>query len=367
MTSGPAKRTARRVGWVLAALAGGNITELSATRLDESAFGPTPPAAATISRLTNGLRGMPRSSSMSSMVAGHRTHRSVGQARALQLEEVAAVTLPDELEILGGVLAEDGSALLWGTTGVWTHKIGREVTRHCRDLRLAPLEARRGRAVGDYELYDVTSASVVRLSGQDPCAVRTVHAGLDIAHAVTPVSNGWAEITRLSPEQLAVRFLPQSDQDSVIVRIPVATPLRFARVVDYAASAVRESVLLTEIAFPFRTLQIDRTNGIRLLADPAAQLTTRERREVLRGWESLKIVPLDRGYVQILADPRSDRRLILVLDALGQIARRVELDVAMGVLDADPHTRMLLAVRNVGRRELVYYRWHWRGSHKLQP
>ncbi|MBK8246611.1 MAG: hypothetical protein IPK85_04315 [Gemmatimonadetes bacterium] len=103
-----------------------------------------------------------------------------------------------------------------------------------------------------------------------------------------------------------------------------------------------------------------RRGDFTIALDPASQLSAGARAAVLTGWESLRVVAIGDAFLQVLADPTSDQRRILVMDAGGRLVREMSLNVAMGFLDADEGHKLLVALRNVGRTELVYYRWHWR-------
>jgi len=54
--------------------------------------------------------------------------------RELQLREVASVTLPTDIAILGGTLAADGSVVLWDARSLWTHRSGQRVVPLCGNL-----------------------------------------------------------------------------------------------------------------------------------------------------------------------------------------------------------------------------------------
>ena len=281
-------------------------------------------------------------------------------ARELQIEEVEAVVLPDDVGILGGTFAADGSVILWGANALWTHSMGeRGVRPICRNLAIAPRYAAASAIRGHYEVLDSASSRVLRIQPEDPCVPRTVWQTSGRPSIVGRTGTSWLEIVLASSTQLIVQGPGRVQRDS-IVSIPFEQPIRIGAVEDYVTSAAPDAMLVTEIAFPYRTFRISSRAKMTVAIDPASQLSPRDRVSVLAGWESLRVVRLDDAFIQILADPRSDQRRILVFDTRGQMVRSTLLDVALGVLDANQRSHILIALRNVGRSELVYYRWHWR-------
>jgi hypothetical protein len=77
-------------------------------------------------------------------------------------------------------------------------------------------------------------------------------------------------------------------------------------------------------------------------------------------WVALRPVPLDRGYLQVLADLKSDDRRLILYDRSGREVRRSRLDVAVGPVSSRPDHQTLLMARITNDQELIFYRWHWR-------
>ena len=79
-------------------------------------------------------------------------------------------------------------------------------------------------------------------------------------------------------------------------------------------------------------------------------------------WTTAGLFPLDSGYLQVIADSRSDRRLLVLLTEDGATARVARIDAPIGVGASLPDTRQLLMVRRSDVVELVLYRWQWLDS-----
>ncbi|MEP6962858.1 MAG: hypothetical protein ABI995_12320, partial [Acidobacteriota bacterium] len=76
-------------------------------------------------------------------------------------------------------------------------------------------------------------------------------------------------------------------------------------------------------------------------------------------WLALAIVPLDNGYLQTFADPRSDQRLLVRYSDDGSIKKIESVNVPIGAVYSLREERRLLFFRQTNRLELVVYRWHW--------
>jgi hypothetical protein len=76
-------------------------------------------------------------------------------------------------------------------------------------------------------------------------------------------------------------------------------------------------------------------------------------------WRALALLSLDRGWIQTLADLRSDRRVIVVFDNSGVEVRRLEMDAPFGFVASSHDSQEVVALRALGKAELIFYRWTW--------
>ena len=282
--------------------------------------------------------------------------------RELLLEEIASLTLPTDFAVRGGALAADGTVLLWSAKALWKIAPTRDSTvQICPDVIVAPGLTVFSSVPGRYEFYESTSRQAFRIDPRRDCQTAPVWSTASPESLIGRTSEGWIEIGQRSSTSWTVRAQNRRIGDSTAV-ISDTTPIRFGKIEDYTSTPATNAVLLTERQFPFRTFRIGPEKAITLALDPAARLAARTRAELLNGWVSLRLVLLDGAFLQIIADPRSDQRRLILLDERGQLIRTSVLDVAMGMLDANREKKVLIAVRNVGHRELVYYRWRWRAS-----
>jgi hypothetical protein len=76
-------------------------------------------------------------------------------------------------------------------------------------------------------------------------------------------------------------------------------------------------------------------------------------------WHALPPLELDRAFVRVLADLRSDRRKILLFHPSGYLVRSSEIVAPIGFFTSDVATSTLLGIRTSDRNELVKYGWRW--------
>ena len=70
---------------------------------------------------------------------------------------------------------------------------------------------------------------------------------------------------------------------------------------------------------------------------------------------------IDKGFIQLLADPRSDLRVLVVYGPDGRTFRRATIGVSLGLLDFEPVATHVLALRRTDTLELVTYSLHRSG------
>jgi hypothetical protein len=292
-----------------------------------------------------------------SAVAGE-VRRKGAPARELQLLELAAVPLPPNLWVQGASLSRRGELVLWDTATVWVHSKGALPERVCLNVIMRPLQVVHAESGGALEVVDSVSGYLLRLPQSRRCVPEVTGRGPEAGSLLWRAKARWISGRIVRADRLLLQEVsPFARPDTVLV--PFEQPLRLVSSAEYLPVSANDTLLVTEVDYPFRTLLIEGRRSFVILADPTAQLSASDRRG-LRGWISLRMAMLDDGLLQVLADPRSDRRRLIVFDASGRAHRMREIEVAMGVLDADPTQRMLVVLRNVGRSEIVYYRWRWR-------
>ena len=106
-------------------------------------------------------------------------------------------------------------------------------------------------------------------------------------------------------------------------------------------------------------MRIDTTGKLKSHVSGALSARPQEDDDRLRPWMALPVVALDKGFVQTLVQPVSDRRLLLLYDDFARFVRASHPPVSFGVLAASDRASLLVASRRREMQELVLYRWKW--------
>jgi hypothetical protein len=76
-------------------------------------------------------------------------------------------------------------------------------------------------------------------------------------------------------------------------------------------------------------------------------------------WHGLAPIELDSGFLRVLADMKSDRRILQLYDQSGRLVRTTAIAAPVGFISSDLANSTALALRHAERMELVVYRWFW--------
>lgn len=113
-------------------------------------------------------------------------------------------------------------------------------------------------------------------------------------------------------------------------------------------------LLVTEVRSPFRTFGINSTGDTLVVfdapLDPAPDSD---------GYAALPMLPVGEGFLQVLADLRSTRRILVTYDRDGALLRRTDIEGRIGLTHAMSGRPILLGLQDMGRQELVAFRWRW--------
>lgn len=131
--------------------------------------------------------------------------------------------------------------------------------------------------------------------------------------------------------------------------------------IDLTAKPASKGILITLRWKPFRTYLVDSLGGLRLTLQPPDGLAActpgaKCSQPILA---SLSVLELDQGYVQSLADLKSDKRYLVLYDLRGAPIRVSQVDAAFGLVSAVPGTRGALAFTELGGDRLLVYKWRW--------
>lgn len=292
--------------------------------------------------------------------------RSAGsQAPVIRLEEESAQALPDSF-VFGGANANGVHQIAWSVNQRFV-LIRNGDEQPWRRLAIPAVGVLHAASVADSLIEVAAGTSVFRVSNAGHAV-----SSLDYRVPIRPVAatrlrgiwyiggsdtvGAYRVFALKGPESQPVILVPY---DSLVASSDDTTFFQAAHL------ASSDSLLVLTVVRPPHTTRVYDTVGTQLLSfapafGPATAITAGQ---PAADWASLSTLPLDCGYLQVLADLRSDRRRLLVYDAAGRLLRETEMDVPIGFVSSSPSGRRLVATRHLGTSEIVQYRWRWVGDY----
>ena len=267
-----------------------------------------------------------------------------------QLQVRNVIPVPDSLSVTGVALHRSGATLLWTED---------------KKLYLIASGDTRARLIDDdadvvAAAFSENESTFVVLTRQ-PATVTHMHVRAGVT-ATTPVAihghiaeavmhdGRWFAAEEFTDGRWRLLSFQEHGSVAPIVTfdpVPRAAPTQWFRL-----GASSEAVFITRTEWPFDVTRVS-TEG--------RQSTTRLNgvdTTLLRGaFVSLPTLPLACGTLQTLADRQSHRRVLVLRDKAGRVARVRDMDVPMGFTASVNDDSMLVGMRSLGSREVVSYSW----------
>jgi hypothetical protein len=288
------------------------------------------------------------------------------------LEEVATVKLPVGTTVNGAALLTKNEIVLWNEKGLsrWDAATGSIAKLPCTEANIEVVAV--AEMMSPRELLFVARAprrSLILQAGGSCSSVKAAWT-YELERTLADEQMRDRQLVVASARQARVLEL-RENRPPQLIEIPYSSGMaktwtipsqrfRLGPARDYTAIADSTGVWISEVYFPFRTIRIDSTGRVVTLLDPTRGIDASQRAKFLRGWVSsgLRLVPP--GYLMMVADPSTDRRTLLILDASGRVIRMKDINVALAFLSIGSREQRLVAIRDVGELEIVLYRWRWR-------
>jgi hypothetical protein len=77
-------------------------------------------------------------------------------------------------------------------------------------------------------------------------------------------------------------------------------------------------------------------------------------------WNAVRVLPLDSGFIQTLADPTSFWRVLVLYDEAGEPRRTPIMRGPFAFVRSFPAESEIIAIQRLNRPEVVSYQWRWR-------
>jgi hypothetical protein len=283
------------------------------------------------------------------LVACVRPSPDAPEAVRLELVEADATSFPGSAPLLGVASLDADHLVAWAASELLVRAGGewRRVGRQGPPVAVAVAE-------DGFEIADQTGVVSYSWEGIARTAARDTSIWRHVDHAVR-LDTTWVAALRDSSGILRIGSVLALRAGREWLRVDPDT-LPESRLPAYRLAAGKGHVYVSEAEPPFRTWRLGRAGPVGHASAP----------EVPVGggidpqrWVALPMVDFPEGAIQTLADLASDRRVLTVYDREGRLNRRAELRIPLAVVGTTADGSHLVAARNVGGFEIVWYRWRW--------
>lgn len=124
----------------------------------------------------------------------------------------------------------------------------------------------------------------------------------------------------------------------------------------------RDGVIAAMSGRPHQAFVLDSAGKIAAILRPSTPKHSIGDGSVDRTWIGLGVFDIGSGYLQVLANPGSDERLLVLFDGRGKELRSSALHAPWGPAAVLTDPPWLVALRNANPPEIVIYRWRWTDS-----
>lgn len=287
----------------------------------------------------------------------HPAEVAGGGQFAMTLEEVGHWPMPSRADLVGGSIVDSATVLAWNHKGdLWLLEQNHTLPQHLGVRAIPSIN----RARGGVLLLAREDGSLAKLSADGMVVQMDVRcpeaktARLLLAHeggfvAVFPAADDFEEVRGFSVTSTSCEARGE--------------PLRMTAAEKVTLALARGQEIIASSSDPFRPLlKVTLGDGEPVVSEiPESRPQAADILGPSRGakWVALPVVPLDRGFLRVSADLRSDRRRVDRWDSAGIHLNTTEVEGAFGFFTSAPEHRLLLGMRMEGRPEVVLYRWTW--------
>lgn len=276
---------------------------------------------------------------------------------ALTLDEVGQWAVPYRADLVGGSIVDSATVLVWNHEGeLWLLEQNQSEPQHL-GVRAVP------------SINRVTGG--VLLLARDNGSLGWLAPDGTVAEMGVRCPEARAARLLLAQEGGFVAVFPAADNFEEVRGFSVTStsceargePLRTAAAEKVTLALAGGQEIIASSSDPFRPL-LKATLGYGEPVFTEIPASRPQPADLLRSssgvkWVALPLVPLDRGFLRVSADLRSDRRRVDRWDSAGIHLNSTEVEGAFGFFTSAPEKRLLLGMRMEGEPQVVLYRWSW--------
>ena len=274
------------------------------------------------------------------------------------LVQIASRSLPAGFEVSGGVLSADGSIVFWSRDRKAVMATnGQIIQRLCTSVSLDPIAAA---YVGPstFEIVDAASGRIFIATSTGDCrAIGRLGRPAAVHAAVySPETAQWAALTTLN----GTTVLAVKRRGQTVTHVPLHLVLQRELPTTHV-TASEDGVVLSSLRVPFTWTSVSWAGREMITGRPFSGdtvVTAGSHSSMSSRLFGMATHAVGDGFLQVLADPRSDLRVLQSYDARGRTLKQTAIAVSLGILDFEPTRSRVLALRRTNTSELVTYSLH---------
>jgi hypothetical protein len=277
----------------------------------------------------------------------------------IEFRSIAEVTVPDSFVVRGATLVDSMTALAWAAAEARLLYASPARTEIIAVSGLGqPVGVHWNRETRTAEIVDAENKTFVTVDAHWRVKQRTP---IEVAGEIVEAARDSAQwflgirLDTITFAVVAVR-LDGSASPSTLTTLSATDARQF-----YWLTARNGGVVVTSMRRLGQQPLLSRTSDAMVLrAGNVIEENATTRDSLFR--VGLRLVPLDTGFLQVVADLRSDERELVLLNEDGTMRRKLAIAAAMGALASDPDHNVILFARTLNAVDLVFYRWRWRNA-----
>lgn len=302
-------------------------------------------------------------------VGAHATTIGAQGSSAINLRQTASLIVPAGFEVSGAALSQNGALVFWSRESKavrWSD--GRRIRELCLGIDLNPLAAAFNERSKKIEIVDAQTGRIYQADAGGSCRVKYTlgRAGPVHAAAYARGPGQWFGLMKRDGRTLVVVVQPDGRRGQL--RLPYI-PEQDLVVTHMTAS--RAGVVFSRLRPPFAWQSVAPTGRIISAGRPfGVDTTIKVDSDSAVGSNLLFGTPvraIDSGFIQLLSDPRTDVRVLVTYASNGRPNKISTIKLSLGLLDFEPSTNRLLALRRTDIAELVTYSLNRPVRHARSP
>jgi hypothetical protein len=279
--------------------------------------------------------------------------------RALTLEEIGTVQMPDSFLVAGAAFGSSGATIVWASNSSAMLYFDRERgTRELHTRRVTrPVAVAFNSDSRRLQVVDAFTHSILTTDLEGRVIDAYILPRVRLITSAHPLRGTWFLIARDDLDReltLRVTLQPKPAIDTLEVLEGVAAYLR-------RLSGDDDIALISQVRFPFqlRLISASERMSANVQTQNPAVIAAAQNADDSSRWIAMPYLIIDSLLLHTRSDLTSDQRVPALLRRDGTIVRARAQSTPMAFIAASSSLRQVLAARRLNHLELVWYRWRW--------